>query len=102
MIIEAEVFVYNLGTMFYVDDILYPEIISDMLKHEKDNETEILNDEQGDVAEPTTEKYIPTQPKGDVEFIGNFNGDNGKYIETIDDEVVTPRVLPVKYKIANE
>jgi hypothetical protein len=26
-ILESEVFVYNLGTMYYIDDILYPEVM---------------------------------------------------------------------------
>lgn len=94
MIIESQVFVYNLGTMFYIDDILYPEIVADTLKGT--NEAGVLND----AAEPTTEgaaERLPT-PKPEIEFIA----DDGKYYEVLDDEVVTPRVLPVKYKLAND
>lgn len=31
-IVESEVFVYNLGTMYYIDDLLYPEIFDKILK----------------------------------------------------------------------
>ncbi|CAO1359399.1 unnamed protein product [Diamesa hyperborea] len=31
-IVESEIFVYNLGTMFYVDDILYPEVLQGEVK----------------------------------------------------------------------
>lgn len=31
-IVESEIFVYNLGTMFYVDDVLYPENFKNELK----------------------------------------------------------------------
>lgn len=31
-IIETEVFVYNLGTMFYIDEILYPDIVTHLIR----------------------------------------------------------------------
>lgn len=31
-IIESEVFVYNLGTMFYIDEILYPDLLKNLLR----------------------------------------------------------------------
>jgi len=91
MIIEAEVFVYNLGTMFYIDDILYPEIISDSLRG-TENETELLNDE-GEETTTSVERLPTARPE--VEIFGD------KFVETLDDEIVTPRVLPVKYQQAN-
>ena len=38
-IVESEIFVYNLGTMFYVDDVLYPET----LKSEVTSITQVPN-----------------------------------------------------------
>lgn len=31
-IVESEIFVYNLGTMFYIDDVLYPEVLQGEVK----------------------------------------------------------------------
>jgi Fasciclin domain len=50
-IVESEIFVYNLGTMFYIDDVLYPETLKKEVKtitqaptHTKKQETESSED----------------------------------------------------------
>lgn len=105
LIIEAEVFVYNLGTMFYIDEILYPETIESSSSVPKDiNDTE-MNDEEN-TAEATTESGGSSTQK-DVELItkrnvmhqhGLHEDDDDDEFEPLDDEIVTPRVLPVKYE----
>lgn len=108
LIIEAEVFVYNLGTMFYIDEILYPETIEGGSSVPKDiNDTE-MNDEEN-TAEVTTESGVlssSTNTQKDVELFtkrtvmhhhGLHEEDDDEF-EPLDDEIVTPRVLPVKYE----
>ena len=56
-IVESEVFVYNLGTMYYIDDILYPEIFDKILKA-ADTTTSV----------PTTLK-LTTSPDAEIEQI---------------------------------
>lgn len=106
LIIEAEVFVYNLGTMFYIDEILYPETIESSSSVPKDiNDTE-MNDEEN-TAEVTTESGSSSSTQKDVELItkrtvmhqhGLHEDDDDDEFEPLDDEIVTPRVLPVKYE----
>lgn len=121
-IVESEVFVYNLGTMYYIDDILYPEIFDKTIKA-ADTTTSI----------PTTLK-LTTSPDAEIEQIpidivtqsseqsgkdifalnehgrgggpnidGNRNLDHGldadEDEEDDDDEVITPRALPVQFMI---
>lgn len=99
LIIEAEVFVYNLGTMFYIDEILYPETIEGGSVPKDINDTE-MNDEENP-AEVTTESNTSQK---DVELITkrtvmhHHEEDDDDEFEPLDDEIVTPRVLPVKYE----
>lgn len=125
-IVESEVFVYNLGTMYYIDDILYPEIFDKILKA-ADTTTSV----------PTTLK-LTTSPDAEIEQIPieivTQSGEQGKDIyvlnergrggpggsvggpnidgnrnldrdlddeedEDDDDEIITPRALPVQFMI---
>lgn len=102
-IVETEVFVYNLGTMFYIDDILYPEIIEDTLKAPADETADTDRISTGEI-ESTTKKRSP-----DVEvFTINDPAETnlGKTVTESDDttlredeEIITPRALPVKYMV---
>lgn len=111
-IVESEVFVYNLGTMFYVSDVLYPE----MLKDEVTVLTEIKNtdknvpEDSGDVyttepnpVEPsssTTHRTLFYTTSADVEIVPlEFTEQNGSEDDVLlqDDEIITPKALPVKY-----
>lgn len=116
-IVESEVFVYNLGTMYYIDDILYPEIFDKMKK---------TSDLPTSTAAPTTFK-LTSSPDADIEpvpavtqsaeqgkdiFVLNERGgnidensdfdhdlDDADDEEEDDDEIVTPRALPVQFMI---
>lgn len=106
-IIEAEVFVYNLGTMFYINEILHPEVIQEKdARPKKDiNDTE-MNDEMDD-DEPTTEIIGSSSTSKDVELITKPGPHRHHHMSSEDefddlDEIVTPRVLPVKYQDGNK
>lgn len=122
-IVESEVFVYNLGTMYYIDDILYPEIFDKILKA-ADTTT----------SAPTTLK-LTTSPDAEIEQIpiemvtqsnepgkdifvlnergggavgGGANIDGNRNLDRDldtdeededDDEIITPRALPVQFMI---
>lgn len=116
-IVESEVFVYNLGTMYYIDDILYPEIFDKMKK---------TFNSPTSTAAPTTFK-LTSSPDADIEPVpavtqsaeqgkdifvlnergGNIDGnsdfdhdlDDADDEEEDDDEIVTPRALPVQFMI---
>lgn len=104
LIIEAEVFVYNLGTMFYIDEILYPETIESDANVPKDiNDTE-MNDEENAGESFVTESGVSSSSSSnkDVELITkrphqhHHEHEDDDEFEPLDDEIVTPRVLPVK------
>lgn len=104
---ESQVFVYNLGTMNYIEDLIYPESIKHL--SEKGSQT-------------TTSAKFTTLPDGDVEQVpivitepneldkrrdillrgddavddqDSYDGDD----DSDDDEIVTPRALPVQYMV---
>lgn len=111
-IIESEIFVYNLGTMFYIDDILY----ADLLKSEVDSVTlnpgKKSDDQSGEffTTDITTREKLTPKPKrdepnvstqADVEIVpSEFTEQSGNEDDSLfqDDEFVTPRALPVKFK----
>lgn len=105
-IIEAEQFVYNLGTMFYIDDILYPEIIEETLKAPVEDTVD-AGGSSSDSKESTTEK----RPTGDVEVFTVNNPSEANLGKTVtepedttvredeEEEIITPRALPVKYQV---
>ena len=115
-IIESEVFVYNLGTMYFVDDILYPETlrndakeipqisINDRKEGQESSEefytTEMpIYSEKERNRESTTAEYksilstyLTTR---DVELIAP-----ARYTEFAEDTdfLMTPRTLPIRYE----
>lgn len=108
-IIESEVFVYNLGTMYYIDDILYPEVIENMMRP------------TDSISTTTTSIKLTTNPDADIEPIpseltteaGDMRrnkdilllnerddplGDSSDFDSEEDDgEIITPRALPVQF-----
>ncbi|XP_036340864.1 uncharacterized protein LOC118750249 [Rhagoletis pomonella] len=76
-ITESEVFVYNLGTMFYIDDILYAHLLREY------------------VSKPTK---IRSDPNGSAVDGGQRNGDYiiGDQDDEFEDEIITPKALPVQ------
>lgn len=122
-VVESEVFVYNLGTMFYIDDILYPDVLQKNVK--PITQEPVNNKEEGESSEEffTTEMPLysekeekmttklnrePTTPeyksilsallttRSDVELIPS------QFTEFLEDAetsefLVTPKALPSKY-----
>lgn len=122
-IVESEVFVYNLGTMFYIDDILHPETLQKDVKQIPQVQTQKQNEESESSEEYyTTEIPIfsekeerfttksnrePTTPEyksilstllttHDVEFVGPSH-----FTEFSDDadSLITPKALPIRYEV---
>ncbi|XP_055596008.1 uncharacterized protein LOC129746396 [Uranotaenia lowii] len=114
-IIESEVFVYNLGTMYYIDDVLYPDLLKNEVqaitgtkkvdKTMPEDEGEIFTtdfsqaDHQPGGAEPTTHRpHFTTSADVEIiplEFTEQSNNDDDFLLQ--DDEIITPRALPVRY-----
>lgn len=102
-IIETEVFVYNLGTMFYIDQILYSDILIDSIKPEISTEKyDSKRNKHSSSVRPDVES-IPS------DVVTESNGSGGmKHIDDDDDfllqddEIVTPRALPVKYAMSKK
>lgn len=124
-IVESEVFVYNLGTMYYIDDLLYPEIFDKILKA-ADTTTSVPT-----TLKLTTSKYssdadaeqIPidivtqsNEPGKDIFVLNERGGGGGRGSANIDenshldrdldtdeeddeDEIITPRALPVQFMV---
>lgn len=105
-IVESEVFVYNLGTMYYIDDVLYPDVLESTVKQ---------TDLPPTTASPSTTFSFKYTTSADIEqipaeLVTESNDDGRKDIllqdtpnddddeeEEDDDEIVTPRVLPVYF-----
>lgn len=123
-IVESEVFVYNLGTMYYIDDILYPEIFDKILKAvdtttsapttlklttSPDAEIEQIPIEMvTQSSEPGKDVFVLNERGGaggggGANIDGNSNRDRNLDIdeeeEEDDDEIITPRALPVQFMI---
>lgn len=111
-IVESEVFVYNLGTMFYVNDVLYPELLKDEVTALTGikNVDKNVPEESGDVyttetnqVEPsssTTHRTLFYTTSADVEIVPlEFTEQSGSEDDVLlqDDEIITPKALPVKY-----
>ncbi|ETN59663.1 hypothetical protein AND_008736 [Anopheles darlingi] len=124
-IVESEVFVYNLGTMFYVDDILYPELLKDEVKAitelktvERDIPATVPGTSSGDIYTTEqsalfTDRFTSTTHRSslygllttnaDVEFIpldateSSINSNREDSVLLQDDEVITPKALPLRY-----
>lgn len=123
-IAESEVFVYNLGTMFYIDDVLYPEILKNEVKtitqapnHNKKRENEssedfyttemsIFSESEEKLTtktnrEPTTSEYRSMlsallTTRSDVELIpSEFSQMAEDFSSSSDSFVTPPRALPL-------
>jgi Fasciclin domain len=122
-IVESEVFVYNLGTMFYIDDVLYPEILKNEVKtitqapnHNKKRENEsseesfttemtIFSESEEKLTtktnrEPTTSEYRSIlssllTTRSDVELIPSEFSMLTEDFSVSDSFVTPPRALPL-------
>jgi hypothetical protein len=117
-IIESEIFVYNLGTMFYIDDVLYAEILSDdyhqmptslptdenimeLLSTDHHKDEQMKKTEKKRDREETTSTPFTTYNSEEVEVVPNEfieqSGHDEDFLLQDDDAMidVTPRVLPV-------
>lgn len=92
-IIETEIFVYNLGTMFYIDDILYSDILKDEIPPIRERTTASSFYPNQNDYKYSTAPDVETVPSEYIETSGN---DDDFLLQ--DDEIVTPRALPVKYE----
>lgn len=92
-IIETEIFVYNLGTMFYIDDILYSDILKDEIPSIRERTTTSSFYPNQNDYKYSTAPDVETVPSEYIEPSGN---DDDFLLQ--DDEIVTPRALPVKYE----
>ncbi|XP_023302703.2 uncharacterized protein LOC111684736 [Lucilia cuprina] len=95
-ITESEVFVYNLGTMFYIDDILYSHLLREyVIKHKsRTNYAGGNNGRSSTLGTPTDVEIVPN------EFDHEQSGGNGDYSihdDDFDDEIITPKALPVQF-----
>ncbi|XP_054742725.1 uncharacterized protein LOC129247577 isoform X1 [Anastrepha obliqua] len=101
-ITEHEVFVYNLGTMFYIDDILYAHLLREYVS----KSTKTRSDPNGSGGGGGRE-CLCTKVSSDAPFLGSlffdifFSERNGDYIigdqdDEFDDEIITPKALPVQ------
>lgn len=103
-IVEAEVFVYNLGTMFYIDDILYPEIVQETLKvsGEDGSDSDKSGKESTTERRPLDVEVFTVNNNSNESNLGrpmNDEEDSTDRDEEDDDEIITPRALPVKYQV---
>lgn len=124
-IVESEVFVYNLGTMYYIDDLLYPEIFDKILKA-ADTTTSAPTTIKLTTSPDAEIEQIPiemvtqsTEPGKEVFVLNERGGANGGVgggpnidgnsnldrdldtddEEDDDDEIITPRALPVQFMV---
>lgn len=111
-IVESEVFVYNLGTMYYIDDILYPEIFDKIIK-DADTTTNVPTTLKLTTSPDAEIEQVPidavtraNEPGKDIFVLNERNGgnidessdlDHDLDEEDDDDEIVTPRALPVQF-----
>lgn len=122
-IVESEIFVYNLGTMFYIDDVLHPETLKNEVKaitqspnHTKKRENESSEDffttemsifSESDEKlttktnrEPTTSEYRSIlsallTTRADVELVPSEFSEFGEDF-SVSDSYVTPKALALQ------
>ena len=118
-ILETEIFVYNLGTMFYVDDVLYHDLLQEDVKaatepplsNKRENDsgedaytTEITifneNEEKLSTSKFSTMKsYLAAllTTRSDVEIVPSefteLSGNDEDFLLQ-DDEIIPPKALP--------
>lgn len=101
-IIESEVFVYNLGTMFYIDDILYSHLLREyVIKHKsRTNYAGGNNGRSSTLGTPTDVEIVPNEFDHEQSGANGGGGGGGDYSihdEDFDDEIITPKALPVQF-----
>lgn len=124
-IVESEVFVYNLGTMFFIDDVLYPETLkkevktitqapSGSKKRENESSAEDFFTTEMSIFSESEEKFStksnrePTTPEtrsiltallttrsDDVELVPNEFSEFAEEF-SVSDSFVTPKALPLQ------
>lgn len=100
-ITESEVFVYNLGTMFYIDDILYAHLLREYVSKPTKTRSDPNGSGGGGGRKSTVWKkkdlyeisllsifFFPAERNGDY-IIGDQD-------DEFDDEIITPKALPVQ------
>ncbi|XP_014103311.3 uncharacterized protein [Bactrocera oleae] len=100
-ITESEVFVYNLGTMFYIDDILYAHLLREYVSKPTKTRSDPNGSGGGGGRKSTVLKkkdlyeisllsifFFPAERNGDY-IIGDQD-------DEFDDEIITPKALPVQ------
>ncbi|XP_052868238.1 uncharacterized protein LOC128274170 [Anopheles cruzii] len=117
-IVESEVFVYNLGTMYYVDDVLYAELLKDEVQQITDLKAVERNIPEGGGVEVYTTEQNPSSDRTtstinysflgllttreDVELIPIDVTESSKSkwddrgVSLHDDEIITPKALPFR------
>jgi hypothetical protein len=124
-VVESEVFVYNLGTMYYIDDIFYPETLQKDYKVStqapKDREESESSEESYTTETPlfiesnekltTRSNREPTTPehhsvlqtllttRADVEFVPSGFSEFAEEIEDFSNSetFITPKALPSRF-----
>lgn len=112
-IVESEVFVYNLGTMYYINDILYPEVldkISDMATTTVSTALKLTTSPDAEIeqvpieivtqsGEQGKDIFVLNERGGNIDESSDFDHDLDSDDDDGDDEIVTPRALPVQFMI---
>lgn len=127
-IVESENFVYNLGTMFFIDDVLYPETLknevktitqSPSLNKKRENESSeeffttemsIFSESEEKLStkshrEPTTSEYRSMlsallTTRADVELVPSEFSEFAEEF-SVSDSQVTPKALPLNSKYSS-
>lgn len=110
-IIESQVFVYNLGTMYYIDDLLYPEMLESIKRYDDEPSTNppfTLTTIQGSETDRIPiEINVPNDSDRDkdMHMQTDVRSDDSRRLDDNEDdegdgEVITPRALPVHYLMA--
>uniref|UniRef100_A0A1A9VH77 FAS1 domain-containing protein n=1 Tax=Glossina austeni TaxID=7395 RepID=A0A1A9VH77_GLOAU len=98
-IIESEVFVYNLGTMFYIDDILYSHLLREHVVKTKTRTNYGNGGRITTSGTPTDVEIVPNE-FNHGENGGSNGGGGGDYSihdDDFEDEIITPKALPVQF-----
>ena len=91
-ITESQVFVYNLGTMYYIDEILYSHMLRDQVPRGNKRKSEGRGSSNSGA--PSDVEIVPN------EFYTEHSGGTGDYAihdEDFEDEIITPKALPVQF-----
>lgn len=90
-IVEKEHFVYNLGTMFYIDSILYSELVQGSFTTTESPSPTFSQEVQTVKSNVTAEESIE----------GKRENEEPSLIEDdiLFDEDITPRALPVRFQV---